>query len=110
MKTPNKTVVEEKVKFNDRERPCVLLNNIIVEPRTEKVVKCRVSDPVDKELVLFNPSNIDSRHLCAYSIAECVNEGEIFVSILNKEIQTDKEIHLESNFKLGTVSSQFSII
>ena len=107
MKTPNKTIVEEKVTFNDRERPCVLLNNIIVEPRTEKVVKCRVSDPVDKEVVLFNPSNVDSSHLCAYSIAECVNEGEIFVSILNP---TDKEIHLESNFKLGTVSSQFSII
>jgi hypothetical protein len=91
----------------DSYRTCVLLNNVVIEPRTEKLVKCRVLDSKIEEPVLFCPQVTTSDHFCAYSVSTCNKQGELVVSILNP---SDKAVKLDANLQVGTVTSNFSSI
>ena len=66
---PTRVAAGEHLKANLPDRQCALVNSVIIEPRSERVVACRVSNAEDSKIVLFSPKAGDYGGLCAYSVS-----------------------------------------
>ena len=97
-----------KISNLHRERACTVLYTTTIEANSESFVKCVVDESIGNETILFNPVQFnESGVLGAFSVNECSNQGEIYVSLINT---TGKPITVTKDSKLGVANTDFSIM